>query len=361
MKKTSTLINRISIIVLLIFSAAFLLYGVNMIRNSIHYINLYDGTASASSAAQYVITSCASYFGFALLTAAAALCLYNLDRIASSIVLQKNEAVKPAVAETEHTAENTESVSPIQVSDIFSSDTHGADISEVPEETVSDDGTSIENISDEKALENSAAQAEPVQEPEEEKESGNSASVENGTELSDISSSIEDMRSESDTTSSDTSEDHEECESTNLSDEDTPLSDFPENEVTIDETSVNDIDENITADSSSSEENASLENRSVLTDAYEQDISDGADEVSGKDSEIIESADEDSSSPVEELYITDDNDKENTSSDDGVSDNDSSTDSKTDDSDEKNTPEEQPFVYHEKISSSMIKDIFESR
>ena len=366
MKKTSPLINRISVIVLLIFSAAFLLYGLNVIRNSIHYINLYDSTASASSAAQYVITSCASYFGFALLTAAAALCLYNLDCIASSIALQKSDTVKPAVSETEDAAENTESISPIQLSDIFSSDTTGPDISEVLQEPVSDDGTSIENISDEKELENTAAQTDPIQTTEEESEGGNenTISAEDTTELSDISISIEDVRSESDTASSDTVESHEECESTSLSDEDTSLSDFPENEINIDDISIDDIDENITDDSSSSEENVSPENETVLTDADKQDISDNADEFSDKDSESSDSTAEDINDNISSGEVTDiaaDNDKENTGSDDRGSDNDSSTDDKTGSSDENNTPEEQPFVYHEKISSSMIKDIFESR
>lgn len=81
MKKSASGLNKTAIVILLIFSAAFFLYGIYMVMYSVRYIQEYDSMAGTVDAARYVISACASYFGFALTLAAGALCLVNLSSV----------------------------------------------------------------------------------------------------------------------------------------------------------------------------------------------------------------------------------------------------------------------------------------
>ena len=81
MKKNASLLNKTAAVILLIFSVAFFLYGIYMVMYSVRYIQEYDSMAGTVDAARYVISACASYFGFALTLAAGALCLVNLSSI----------------------------------------------------------------------------------------------------------------------------------------------------------------------------------------------------------------------------------------------------------------------------------------
>ena len=81
MKKNASLLNKTATVILLIFSVAFFLYGIYMVMYSVRYIQEYDSMAGTVDAARYVISACASYFGFALTLAAGALCLVNLNSV----------------------------------------------------------------------------------------------------------------------------------------------------------------------------------------------------------------------------------------------------------------------------------------
>ena len=81
MKKNASLLNKTAAVILLIFSVAFFLYGIYMVMYSVRYIQEYDSMAGTVDAARYVISACASYFGFALTLAAGALCLVNLNSV----------------------------------------------------------------------------------------------------------------------------------------------------------------------------------------------------------------------------------------------------------------------------------------
>lgn len=84
MKKSASVLNKTATAILLIFSAAFFLYGIYMVMYSVRYIQEYDSMAGTVDAARYVISACASYFGFALTLAAGALCLVNLSSVSYS-------------------------------------------------------------------------------------------------------------------------------------------------------------------------------------------------------------------------------------------------------------------------------------
>lgn len=81
MKRNISMLNKTATVILLIFSAAFFLYGIYMVMYSVRYIQEYDSMAGTVDAARYVISACASYFGFALTLAAGALCLVNLSSV----------------------------------------------------------------------------------------------------------------------------------------------------------------------------------------------------------------------------------------------------------------------------------------
>ncbi len=81
MKKNASVLNKTATVILLIFSVAFFLYGIYMVMYSVRYIQEYDSMAGTVDAARYVISACASYFGFALTLAAGALCLVNLSSV----------------------------------------------------------------------------------------------------------------------------------------------------------------------------------------------------------------------------------------------------------------------------------------
>ena len=81
MKKNASLLNKTATVILLIFSVAFFLYGIYMVMYSVRYIQEYDSMAGTVDAARYVISACASYFGFALTLAAGVLCLVNLSSV----------------------------------------------------------------------------------------------------------------------------------------------------------------------------------------------------------------------------------------------------------------------------------------
>lgn len=81
MKKNASVLNKTATVILLIFSVAFFLYGIYMVMYSVRYIQEYDSMAGTVDAARYVISACASYFGFALTLAAGTLCLVNLRSV----------------------------------------------------------------------------------------------------------------------------------------------------------------------------------------------------------------------------------------------------------------------------------------
>ena len=59
-------------LILFLFSAAFLIYGIYMVRYSLGYVSTYTGTTTVSTdkVMQYVASASAIYFGFGILFAA---------------------------------------------------------------------------------------------------------------------------------------------------------------------------------------------------------------------------------------------------------------------------------------------------
>lgn len=102
MKKNASLLNKTATVILLIFSVAFFLYGIYMVMYSVRYIQEYDSMAGTVDAARYVISACASYFGFALTLAAGALCLVNLSSVPygrDAVYLEENFPGKDGTAD----------------------------------------------------------------------------------------------------------------------------------------------------------------------------------------------------------------------------------------------------------------------
>ena len=102
MKKNASLLNKTAAVILLIFSVAFFLYGIYMVMYSVRYIQEYDSMAGTVDAARYVISACASYFGFALTLAAGALCLVNLSSVPygrDAVYLEENFPGKDGTAD----------------------------------------------------------------------------------------------------------------------------------------------------------------------------------------------------------------------------------------------------------------------
>ena len=93
MNKPSTKLNTVFMTVLYILSAALFIYGIYMAVYSLEYISIYQSSSAIAleSSVQYVVTSTVTYFGFAFLLFAGALCLRSLSKIQKAVYSSRNE------------------------------------------------------------------------------------------------------------------------------------------------------------------------------------------------------------------------------------------------------------------------------
>lgn len=107
MKKTQTKKTSILSVLCYILAALFFLYGVYMLIYSIDYIQSYESTGliDTQNVIQYVVTSSASYLGFAVLLFAAGSVIRMLKNMQSALIGTITETEE--VEETEE-AEKTE-------------------------------------------------------------------------------------------------------------------------------------------------------------------------------------------------------------------------------------------------------------
>ena len=88
MKKTKTKKTSILSVLCYILAALFFLYGVYMLIYSIDYIQSYESTGliDTQNVIQYVVTSSASYLGFAVLLFAAGSVIRMLKNMPSALI-----------------------------------------------------------------------------------------------------------------------------------------------------------------------------------------------------------------------------------------------------------------------------------
>lgn len=88
MKHISKKLSSVIITILFVIAAMFFVYGIYMIYYSINHIHTYMNisTISSTSAFQYVVTSSAVYFGFAVVISTGAFILIVLKKIYLNII-----------------------------------------------------------------------------------------------------------------------------------------------------------------------------------------------------------------------------------------------------------------------------------
>ena len=108
MKKTKTKKTSILSVLCYILAALFFLYGVYMLIYSIDYIQSYESTGliDTQNVIQYVVTSSASYLGFAVLLFAAGSVIRMLKNMQPALIgtITETEEVEDA-EKTEKTAQ----------------------------------------------------------------------------------------------------------------------------------------------------------------------------------------------------------------------------------------------------------------
>ena len=108
MKKTKTKKTSILSVLCYILAALFFLYGVYMLIYSIDYIQSYESTGliDTQNVIQYVVTSSASYLGFAVLLFAAGSVIRMLKNMQPALIgtITETEEVEEA-EKTEKTAQ----------------------------------------------------------------------------------------------------------------------------------------------------------------------------------------------------------------------------------------------------------------
>ena len=110
MKKTQTKKTSILSVLCYILAALFFLYGVYMLIYSIDYIQSYESTGliDTQNVIQYVVTSSASYLGFAVLLFAAGSVIRMLKNMQPALIGTITETEEAEKAEKTAQAEKAE-------------------------------------------------------------------------------------------------------------------------------------------------------------------------------------------------------------------------------------------------------------
>lgn len=133
MKKTQTKKTSILSVLCYILAALFFLYGVYMLIYSIDYIQSYESTGliDTQNVIQYVVTSSASYLGFAVLLFAAGSVIRMLKNMQPALIGTITETEE--VEETEE-AEKTEKTAPTEKAEEAVAIEEASEASEMPAE-----------------------------------------------------------------------------------------------------------------------------------------------------------------------------------------------------------------------------------
>ena len=133
MKKTQTKKTSILSVLCYILAALFFLYGVYMLIYSIDYIQSYESTGliDTQNVIQYVVTSSASYLGFAVLLFAAGSVIRMLKNMQPALIGTITETEE--VEETEE-AEKIEKTAPTEKAEEAVTIEEASEASEMPAE-----------------------------------------------------------------------------------------------------------------------------------------------------------------------------------------------------------------------------------
>lgn len=133
MKKTQTKKTSILSVLCYILAALFFLYGVYMLIYSIDYIQSYESTGliDTQNVIQYVVTSSASYLGFAVLLFAAGSVIRMLKNMQPALIGTITETEE--VEETEE-AEKIEKTAPTEKAEEAVAIEEASEASEMPAE-----------------------------------------------------------------------------------------------------------------------------------------------------------------------------------------------------------------------------------
>lgn len=136
MKKTQTKKTSILSVLCYILAALFFLYGVYMLIYSIDYIQSYESTGliDTQNVIQYVVTSSASYLGFAVLLFAAGSVIRMLKNMQPALIGTITETEEVEETEEAETIEETAQTEKAEEAVAIEETTETAEASEMPAE-----------------------------------------------------------------------------------------------------------------------------------------------------------------------------------------------------------------------------------
>ena len=136
MKKTQTKKTSILSVLCYILAALFFLYGVYMLIYSIDYIQSYESTGliDTQNVIQYVVTSSASYLGFAVLLFAAGSVIRMLKNMQPTLIGTITETEEVEETEEAETIEETAQTEKAEEAVAIEETTETAETAEMPAE-----------------------------------------------------------------------------------------------------------------------------------------------------------------------------------------------------------------------------------
>ena len=136
MKKTQTKKTSILSVLCYILAALFFLYGVYMLIYSIDYIQSYESTGliDTQNVIQYVVTSSASYLGFAVLLFAAGSVIRMLKNMQPALIGTITETEEVEETEEAETIEETAQTEKAEEAVAIEETTETAETAEMPAE-----------------------------------------------------------------------------------------------------------------------------------------------------------------------------------------------------------------------------------
>ena len=136
MKKTKTKKTSILSVLCYILAALFFLYGVYMLIYSIDYIQSYESTGliDTQNVIQYVVTSSASYLGFAVLLFAAGSVIRMLKNMQPALIGTITETEEVEETEEAEKAEKTAQAEKAEEAVTMEETTETAETAEMPAE-----------------------------------------------------------------------------------------------------------------------------------------------------------------------------------------------------------------------------------
>lgn len=146
MKKTQTKKTSILSVLCYILAALFFLYGVYMLIYSIDYIQSYESTGliDTQNVIQYVVTSSASYLGFAVLLFAAGSVIRMLKNMQPALIGTITETEEVEETEEAETIEETAQTEKAEEAVAIEETTETAETVEMPAEGDADSDSDVQ-------------------------------------------------------------------------------------------------------------------------------------------------------------------------------------------------------------------------